>query len=135
MKTAMSAPVIWLVLAALADPVAAQVDIPSRSAVGERLIEAPKPQNLRPVTKGMRPPSGDERLALVAPKAKMPTARRPEDELAPKPNDIIIDVIVAYCLALHGRMARGCGRSTSLGGEKTARYPASPVRLWNPISL
>ena len=44
----------------------------------------------------MRPPSGDERLALAAPKAKMPTARRPEDESAPKPNDIIIDVIVAY---------------------------------------
>ena len=35
MKTAMSAPVIWLVLAALADPVAAQVDIPSRPAVSE----------------------------------------------------------------------------------------------------
>jgi hypothetical protein len=44
----------------------------------------------------MRLPSGDERLALAAPKAKMPTARRPEDESAPKPNDIIIDVIVAY---------------------------------------
>ena len=95
MKTAMSAPVIWLVLAALADPVAAQVDIARRSPVGDA-IEAPKPRNLRPVTRGMRPPSGDERLALVAPKAKMPTARRPEDELAPKPNDIIIDVIVAY---------------------------------------
>ena len=140
MKTAMFAPVIWLALAALPDPVAAQFDVPSRSAVGEtrpafELIETRKPQNLRPVTKGMRPPSGDEQLALVVPKAKMPTARRPEDESAPKPNDIIIDVIVAYCLALHGRMARGCGRSTSLGGEKTARYPASPVRLWNPISL
>jgi len=101
MKTAMFAPAIWLALAALADPVAAQVDIPSRSAVGEtrpafELIEARKPQNLRPVTRGMRPPSGDERLALAAPKAKMPTARRPEDESAPKPNDIIIDVIVAF---------------------------------------
>ena len=95
MKTAMSAAVIWLVLAALADPVAAGVDISRRSPVGEA-IEAPKPQDLRPVTRGMRPPSGDERLALVAPKAKMPTARRPEDELFPKPNDIIIDVIVAY---------------------------------------
>jgi hypothetical protein len=134
MKTAMSAPAIWLVLAALADPVAAQVDIRSRFPVGDA-IEAPKPQDLKVVTRGMRPPSGDERLALAAPKAKMPTARRPEDESAPKPNDSIIDVIVAYCLALHGRMARGCGRSTSLGGEKTARYPASPVRLWNPISL
>jgi hypothetical protein len=134
MKTAMSAPAMWLVLAALADPVAAGVDIPRRSPVGEA-IEAPKPRDSRSVTRGMRPPSGDERLALAAPKAKMPTARRPEDESAPKPNDSIIDVIVAYCLALHGRMARGCGRSTSLGGEKTARYPASPVRLWNPISL
>jgi Metallo-peptidase family M12 len=95
MKTAMSAAVIWLVLAALADPVAAGVDIPRRSPVGE-VIEGPKPQDLRPVTRGMRPPSGDERLALVAPKAKMSTARRPEDEWSPKPNDIIIDVIVAY---------------------------------------
>jgi len=95
MKTAMSAHVIWLVLAALADPVVAQVDIPRQSPVGE-VIEAPKPQDLRPVTRGMRPPSGDERLALVAPKAKMPTARRPEDESSPRPNDIIIDVIVAY---------------------------------------
>ena len=95
MKTAMSAAVIWLVLAALADPVAAGVDIPRRSPVGE-VIEGQKPQDLRPVTRGMRPPSGDERLALVAPEAKMPTARRPEDELSPKPNDIIIDVIVAY---------------------------------------
>ena len=34
MKTAISAPVIWLVLAALADPVAAQVDIARRSPVG-----------------------------------------------------------------------------------------------------
>ena len=101
MKIAMFAPVIWLALAALADPVAAQVDIPSRSAVGEtrpavELIDARKPHKLRPVTRGMRPPSGDERLALAAPKAKMPTARRPEDESAPKPNDIIIDVIVAF---------------------------------------
>jgi len=101
MKTAMFAPAIWLALAALADPVAAQVDIPSRSAVGEtrpafELIKARKPQNLRPVTRGMRPPNGDERIALAAPKAKMPTARRPEDESAPKPNDIIIDVIVAF---------------------------------------
>ena len=95
MKTAMSAPVIWLVLAALADPVAAQIDIARQSPVGEA-IEAPKPQDLRSVTRGMRPASGDERLALAAPKAKMPTARRPEDESAPKPNDIIIDVIVAY---------------------------------------
>ena len=37
MKTAISAPVIWLVLAALADPVAAQVDIPRRSPVGEAI--------------------------------------------------------------------------------------------------
>jgi hypothetical protein len=103
MKTPMSAPVFWLVLAALADPVAARVDV--------------------------------ARLALVVPKAKMPRARRPEDESAPKPNGTIIDVIVAYCLALHGRMARGCGRPAPLGGEKIARYPASPVRLWNPISL
>ena len=101
MKTAMFAPVIWLALAALADPVAAQVDVPSRSAVGEtrpafELIEARKPQNLRPVTKGMRPPSGDEQLALVVPKATPFTAKSPEDKSSPKPNDIIIDVIVAY---------------------------------------
>jgi Metallo-peptidase family M12 len=95
MKTAISARVIWLVLAALTDPAAAGVDIPRRSPAGE-IIEAPKPHDLRPVTRGMRPPSGDERLALAAPKAKLPTARRPEDESAPKPNDIIIDVIVAY---------------------------------------
>jgi hypothetical protein len=133
MKTAMSAPAIWLVLTALADPVAAQVDIRSRFPVGDA-IEAPKPQD-EGRNQRHAGPSGDERLALAAPKAKMPTARRPEDESAPKPNDSIVDVIVAYCLALHGRMARGCGRSTSLGREKTARYPASPVRLWNPISL
>ena len=42
MKTAISAPVIWLVLAALADPVAAQVDSPRRPAGrrGERGPEA-----------------------------------------------------------------------------------------------
>jgi len=101
MKTAMFAPVIWLALAALADPVAAQVDVPSRSAVGEtrpafELIEARKPQNLRPVTKGMRPPSGKVQLAVVATNAKTLTAKSPEDESAPKPIDIIIDVIVAY---------------------------------------
>ena len=101
MKTAISALVIWLALAALADPVAAQADAPRRSALsGPRpvveVIEARKPQDLRPVTKGMRPPNGDEQLALVVPKATTPTAKSPEDELAPKPNDIIIDVIVAY---------------------------------------
>jgi len=101
MKTAMFAPVIWLALAALADPVAAQVDVPSRSAVGEtrpafELIEARKPQDLLLVTKGMRPPSGKVQLAVVAPNAKTLTAKSPEDESAPKPNDIIIDVIVAY---------------------------------------
>jgi hypothetical protein len=95
MKTAISAPVIWLVLAALAVPVAVQVDIPKLPPVGE-VSEALKPQDLRPVTRGMRPPSGDEQFALVAPKVKMPTARSPEDESSPKPNDIIIDVIVAY---------------------------------------
>jgi len=95
MKTAISALVIWLVLAALAVPVAAQVDIPRRPPVGE-VSEALKPQDLRPVTRGMRPPNGDEQLALVVPKATTPTAKSPEDESAPKPNDIIIDVIVAY---------------------------------------
>jgi hypothetical protein len=95
MKTAISALVIWLALAALADPVAAQADVPRRSAVGE-VSEARKPQALRPVTKGIRPPNGDEQLALVVPKVKMPTAKSPEDESSPKPNDIIIDVIVAY---------------------------------------
>ena len=101
MKTAIFALVIWLGLAALADPIAAQANARRRSAVGEtrpvvEVIEARKPQALVPVTKGMRPPSRDERLALVAPKAEMPIARRPEDESTPKPNDIIIDVIVAY---------------------------------------
>ena len=101
MKTAISALVIWLALAALADPVAAQADARRRSEVGEtrpvvEVIEARKPQALRPVTKGMRPPNGDEQLALVAPKATTPTAKSPEDEASPKPNNIIIDVIVAY---------------------------------------
>ena len=101
MNTAISALAIWLALAALADPVAAQADIPRRSVVGEtrpivEVIEARKPQALRPVTKGMRPPNGDEQLALMVPKATTPTAKGPEDEAFPKPNDIIIDVIVAY---------------------------------------
>jgi hypothetical protein len=101
MNTAISALAIWLALAALADPVAAQADVPRRSAVGEtrpvvEVIEARKPQALRPVTKGMRPPNGDEQLALMVPKATTPTAKSPEDEASPKPNDIIIDVIVAY---------------------------------------
>jgi Metallo-peptidase family M12 len=93
MKTAISALVILLALAALADPVAAQVG-QTRPAV--EVIEARKPQDLRPVTRGMRPPSGDEQLALVSPKVQVPIAKRPEDESSPKPNDIIIDVIVAY---------------------------------------
>jgi hypothetical protein len=101
MNTATSALVIWLALAALADPVAAQADVQRRSTVGEtrpavEVIEARKPQALRPVTKGMRPPNADEQLALVVPKATTPTAKSPEDESSPKPNDIIIDVIVAY---------------------------------------
>jgi peptidyl-Asp metalloendopeptidase len=101
MKTAIFALVIWLGLAELADPIAAQANARRRSAVGEtrpvvEVIEARKPQALVPVTKGMRRPSRDERLALVAAKAEMPIARRPEDESTPKPNDIIIDVIVAY---------------------------------------
>ena len=60
------------------------------------VIEARKPQALRPVTKGMRPPNGDEQLALMVPKATTPTAKGPEDEAFPKPKDIVIDVIVAY---------------------------------------
>jgi hypothetical protein len=101
MNTAISALVIWLALAALADPVAAQADARRRSAVDEtrpvvEVIEARKPQALRPVTKGMRPPNGDEQLALVVPKATTPTAKSPEDESSPKPDNIIIDVIVAY---------------------------------------
>jgi hypothetical protein len=101
MKTAISALVVWLALATLADPIAAQVDASRRSALSEprpvvEVIEARKPQTLRPVTKGMRPPNADEQLALVVPKATTPTAKNPEDESGPKPNDIIIDVIVAY---------------------------------------
>jgi hypothetical protein len=101
MKTAISAPVIWLALAALANPVAAQADAPKRSAVSEtrpvvEVIEARKLQALVPVTKGMRPANGDEKLALVVPKATTPTAKSPEDESSPKPDNIIIDVIVAY---------------------------------------
>jgi hypothetical protein len=101
MNTAISALAIWLALAALADPVAAQADVPRRSAVGEtrpvgEAIEARKAQALRPVTKGMRPPNGDEQLALMVSKATTPTAKSPEDEASAKPNDIIIDVIVAY---------------------------------------
>ena len=101
MKTAIFAPVFWFVLAGLADPVAAQVETPRRPTVGEmrpafEVIEARKPQDLLLVTKGMRPPSGKVQLAVVAPNAKTLTAKSPEDESAPKPNDIIIDVIVAY---------------------------------------
>ena len=81
MKTAISAPVIWLALAALADPVAAQVDLPRRPPVG-KVSKALKPQDLRPVTRGMRPPNGDEQLALVVPKATTPTGKSPEDESA-----------------------------------------------------
>jgi Metallo-peptidase family M12 len=92
MKTTISALVILLALAALADPVAAEVG-KTRPAV--ELIEARKPQDLRPVTKGMRPPNG-EQLAPVVPKATTPTEKRPEDESSPRPNEIIIDVIVAY---------------------------------------
>jgi peptidyl-Asp metalloendopeptidase len=97
MKTAISASVIWLVLAALADPVAAQVDTSSRTAVGEtravfKVIEARKPQDLWPVTKGMRPQNTSEQVALAAPKPNLATARSPEDESSP----IIIDVMVAY---------------------------------------
>jgi hypothetical protein len=121
MKTATSAPVIWLVLAALADPVAAQVDIARRSPVGAA-IEAPKPGNLRPITRGMRPPTGDERLAVAVPKAKMPTARRPEDESAPKPNDIIIDVIVAYT----SKAASNYPISSTSSSISPSRKQASP---------
>jgi hypothetical protein len=101
MKTAISALAIWSAVAVLVDPFAAQADAPRRSALSEprpvvEVIEARKPQALMPITKGMRPPNGDERIALVVPKATTPTAKSPEDESAPKPNDIIIDVIVAY---------------------------------------
>jgi len=101
MKTATSALLIWLALAALADPVAAQIDIQSRPAAREtrlaiEVIEARKPRDLRAVTKGMRPPSGDEKLALVTRRVMMPAAKSLEDEASPKPNDIVIDVIVAY---------------------------------------
>src|SRR5262245_9016202 len=99
MKTAAPAPVVWFVLVALADPVAAQIDTSSRLAVGEtgiEVTEARKVQGLVPVTKGMRPSSGHLQLALATPQAKTRTAKRPEDEWSPKPNDIIIDVIVAY---------------------------------------
>ena len=101
MKTATSIPVIWLVLVALSDPVAAQVDSSRRPAVDEtrpafEVTEARKSQDLLPITKGMRPPSGKVYLALVAPKVSTHTAKSQEDELSPKPNDIIIDVAVAY---------------------------------------
>jgi len=97
MKTAIFAPVFWFVLAGLADPVAAQVETPRRPTVGEmrpafEVIEARKPQDLLPVTKGMRPPIRNVQLALVATLA----AKSLDDETSPKPNDIIIDVVVAY---------------------------------------
>ena len=99
MKTATSIPVIWLVLVALSDPVAAQVDSSRRPAVDEtrpafEVTEARKSQDLLPVTKGMRPPR-KVHLALVAPKVSTHKASK-EDEPSPKPNDIIIDVAVAY---------------------------------------
>jgi hypothetical protein len=101
MKTATSAPLICLALAALVDPVAAQIDVQSRPAVSEtplaiEVTETRKPHDLRPITKGMRPLSGDEKIALVTRKAMIPAAKSLENEASPKPNDIVIDVIVAY---------------------------------------
>ena len=99
MKSATCTPLILLALATLADRSAAQVNTP-RPALGvirqSAEIEARNTHDLRPITRGMRLPGGDERLALLVPKARAATARRPEDESSPKPNDIIIDVIVAY---------------------------------------
>ena len=97
MRIAIIAPVFWLVVAGLADPVAAQVDAPRQPVLGEtrsavEVIDARKPQDLLPVTKGMRPPIRNVQLALVATLA----AKSLEDETSPKPNDIIIDVVVAY---------------------------------------
>ena len=96
MKIAIIAPVFWLVVAGLADPVAAQVDATRQPVLGEtrsavEVIDARKPQDLLPVTKGMRPPIRNVQLALVATLHKSL-----EDESSPKPNDIIIDVVVAY---------------------------------------
>ena len=89
MKIAVSAPVIWLVLAALADPVAAKADTSRRPAVGDmrptfEVIEARKAQGVWPVGRGTR-------LALSAPKTDWTTAKSPEDESSPKPTDIIIE--------------------------------------------
>jgi hypothetical protein len=89
MKIAVSAPVIWLVLIALADPVAAKIDTSKRPAVAEMrptfdVIEARTAQGLWAATKGMR-------LALAARKTNCDTAKSPEDESSPKPTDIIIE--------------------------------------------
>jgi len=97
MRIAIIAPVFWLVVAGPADPVAAQVDATRQPVLGEtrsavEVIDARKPQDLLPVSKGMRPPIRNVQLALAATLA----AKSLEDETSPKPNDIIIDVVVAY---------------------------------------
>jgi hypothetical protein len=88
MKIAFSAPVIWLVLAALADPVAAKADTSRRPAVGDmrptfEVIEARKAQGVWPVGRGTR-------LALSG-KTDWTTTKSPDDESSPKPTDIIIE--------------------------------------------
>ena len=89
MKTAISASVICLVLAALADPVAAKADTSRRPAVGEmgltfEVIEARQPQDLWPVGRSMRSQSATEQVAVAAPKTNLATAKGPEDEFVPE---------------------------------------------------
>ena len=89
MKTAISAPVIWLVLATLAVPAAAQFDTSRRPGLGEtsraiEVIEARKPQGLWPATKGVR-------LAMAAPRTNWTTVKSPEDQCSSKPADIITE--------------------------------------------
>jgi hypothetical protein len=125
MKTKIFAPVVLLVLASIAAPAHTEVDSsirPMRAAIrtAVEIIEVRMTQEhaliparmraddpnlrddplfnqrnasiLRPVTRGMQP---HQQLALAAPKAAA-AAKTMRDELAAKPQNIVIDVIVAY---------------------------------------
>jgi len=108
-KTIAFPPFVLSVLTALAIPANAGIDTSMRYMGGEMhaVIEqnenqiqqesAPgpvHPHGLRPVTRGMRAPA-QQQLALAGPNAAA-AAKTMRDESAVKPQEVVIDVIVAY---------------------------------------
>jgi hypothetical protein len=99
-KTIVSSPYVLSVLAAVEQSenlvLQERAPAPMRPHTGEpSLVNSHDAPSLRPVTRGMRPPMRNQQVALAGSSAAVAT-KTMRGESTAKPQDVTIDVIVAY---------------------------------------